>query len=90
MSQPEWDAVYARRGWSHKQVAAELQISYERVRYIRRMPRPTNEQIAPSYCDIAIRAGCSTNQVYKVMADLVGLRDGEANEVGPEFGGSFA
>lgn len=77
ISQPEWDAVAARQGWSHTEVASELGISYERVRYIRRMPRPTDAHLAPAYRDIAHRAGVTHGQVYKVMKDLVSLRDAD-------------
>lgn len=89
VSQPEWDAVDVRRGWTHKQVAVDLDITYERVRYIRRMPRPVDGHIAPAYLDIAYRAGCTVHQVYKVMQDLVVLRDGPA-EARPENGASFS
>lgn len=85
VSQPEWDAVHRRFEWSHMEVAVDLQISYERVRYIRRMPRPEDQHVAPAYRNIAYRAGCTVSQVYKVMGDLVVLRDAERPENGASF-----
>ncbi len=89
VSQPEWDAVHYRHGWTHMEVAIDLDITYERVRYIRRMPRPVDEHVAPAYRDIAYRAGCTVSQVYKVMQDLVALRDGNPEDR-PENGCSFS
>lgn len=88
VSQPEWDAVANRNGWTHMEVAIDLDITYERVRYVRRMSRPVDEHVAPAYRDIAYRAGCHVDQVYKVMRDLVVLRDGRPEDR-PENGASF-
>lgn len=86
VSRPEWDAVHQRDRWTHREVAEDLRITYERVRYIRKMPRPVKGHVAPAYANIAFRAGCTVSQVYKVMADLVALRDG----LHPEYGASFS
>lgn len=85
ISQPEWDAVHRRFEWTHKEVAIDLGLTYERVRYIRRMSRPDDTHVAPAYRDIAYHAGCTVSQVYKVMRDLVVLRDAERPENGASF-----
>lgn len=75
ISQDEWDAVHSRESWPHRAVAKELGLSYERVRYIRRMVRPEDSFAVPSYANIARRAGCSYKQVARIMNELVALRD---------------
>ena len=85
VSQEEWDAVHARPSLSHKQVAADLGITYERVRTIRRLERPADDFIAPAHADIALRAGCTVWQVVGVYKDLLALQDGNRPENGASF-----
>lgn len=75
ISPEEWDAVHARPSWSHNEVARELELTFERVRYIRRMARPTDEGPHKSFVRLADRVGATPGQVHKVMRDLVTLRD---------------
>lgn len=77
VSADEWDAVHNRwdaGGWTQQQIADELEITFERVRHIRRMPRPERD-ILPGYAEIADRCGVSVGQVRTVMSHLVRLRD---------------